>query len=317
MSTQKNSLRYILLFALITGLLVVVLSSRAINNNALYASVTQLDRPVTVAVIPLEYRGDRRYATVNVGEKVSALITNRLVDMGGNIRVVEREHLQSVLYEQDLVGRVDPSHAAEIGRLLGAEVLVFGTVTQFELSSTGGVRVRGIGVGGTRGRGGLTGRIVDSTTGVILGSLEGGGRATGTSIEVRDLEGVDFTASEFMESALGRATDEAINEVTQKLKVLIEQNADQITAVEAPQALSGKIIALIDGGVVIDIGEEDGVRRDQIFEVSRLQYVEGLADPVRIPAGEIRIVSVEQSAAVGMFERGGSDIAVGDVVSRE
>jgi len=280
------------------------------------ATSFQHDQSVTVAVIPLEYRGDRRYSSVNVGDKVSALITNRLVEMGGNIRVVEREHLNSVLAEQDLVGRVDPSNAAEIGRLLGAQVLVFGTVTQFELSSSGGVRVRGIGVGGTRGRVGLTGRIVDSSTGVILGSLEGSGRATGTSIEVRDLEGVDFNASEFMESALGRATDEAINEVTRDLKVLIEQNADKITTVEEIQPLTGKIIALIDGGVVIDIGEEHGVRRDQYFEVARLQYVDGLADPVRIPAGEIRIVSVEQSAAVGMFEHGGSDINVGDVVQR-
>ncbi len=311
---RKNS---ILLCAIITGLLIAVFPSRSMNVNSLHGAGAQLDRPVTVAVIPLEYRGDRRWATVDVGDKMSALITNRLVEMGGNIRVVEREHLRSVLAEQDLVGRVDPSHAAQLGRLLGAEVLVFGTVTQFELSSTGGVRVRGIGVGGTRGRVGLTGRIVDSTTGVILGSLEGGGRSTGASIEVRDLQGVDFTASEFMESALGRATDEAITEATQKLRVLIEDNADKITTVEAPEPLTGTIIALIDGGVVIDIGEEDGVRRDQYFEVSRLQYVEGLAEPVRIPAGEIRIISVEREAAVGIFERGGDDIEVGDVVSKE
>lgn len=286
----------------------------ALNTNA-NASGMQLDKPVTVAVIPLVYRGDRRWARVDVGDQVSALITNRLVNMGGNIRVVEREHLRSVLAEQDLVGRVDPSNAAEIGRLLGAQVLVFGAVTRFELSSTGGIRVRGIGVGGTRGRVDLTGRIVDSSSGVILGSIEGSGNATGASVEVRNLQGVSFDASEFMESAIGRATDDAINELTGDLKSLIEQKADQITTIELAPAMSGKIIALIDGGVVLDIGEEDGVRRDDIFEVFRLQYVEGLAEPVRIPAGEIRIVSVESSAAVGMFERGGDDVDVGDVVS--
>ncbi len=299
-----------LIFVLFTGILISTQSVCSMN----VAGMT-LDKPVTVAVIPLEFRGDRRWARVDVGDKVSALITNRLVEMGGNIRVVEREHLQSVLAEQNLGrGRVDPATAARIGQLVGAQILVFGTVTRFEMTSTGGVRVRGIGVGATRGRVGLTGRIVDSTSGVILGSIEGDGSGTGASVEVRDLEGVDFTASEFMESAIGRATEGAVNEITRNLKSLIEQNADKITAVEEPRALSGKIIALIDGGVVIDIGEDDGVRREQFFEVSRLQYVEGLDEPVRIPAGEIRIVSVEKSAAVGMFERGGDSIHVGDVV---
>lgn len=316
MQNIGNQLLRVVFFVFLTGLFVAMPSEamHLLNANAGPYGM-KLDKPVTVAVIPLEYRGDRRWARVDVGDQVSALITNRLVEMGGNIRVVEREHLRSVLSEQDLVGRVDPSHAAEIGRLLGAQILVFGTVTRFELSSTGGVRVRGIGVGGTRGRVDLTGRIVDSSSGVILGSIEGSGSATGASVEVRDLQGLSFDASEFMESAIGRATDGAINELTGDLKVLIEEKADQITVLELPPALSGKIVALIDGGVVIDIGEEDGVRRDDIFEVFRLQYVEGLAEPVRIPAGEIRIVSIERSAAVGMFERGGSDVDVGDVVS--
>lgn len=50
-----------------------------------------------------------------------------------NFDVVERFRLQSVMKEQDLgaSGRIDPATAKKIGKLVGADVILTGTVTQY------------------------------------------------------------------------------------------------------------------------------------------------------------------------------------------
>jgi curli biogenesis system outer membrane secretion channel CsgG len=302
---------------------IIILSLLLCMNTRLQArsaaaGISVNDDPVTIAVIPMEFRGDRRWSRIDVGEQVSALITDRLVEKGVKFQVVEREHLSSILAEQNLVrgGRVDPSRAVEIGRLLGAQMLVFGTVTRFELSSTGRVGVGGIGVGGTRGRVSLTNRVVDATSGVILGSVEGNGSGTGASIDVADLRGVSFSASEFMESAIGRATVEAVDEVSDKLASIVNKNADELRGAEFQEPTSGLVVDLLDNGAIINLGADDGIRVEQRLDVSRLRTVGGLEERIRVPIGTIRIVSVQRSAAVGVFENGGgSSVEIGDVVT--
>jgi len=58
----------------------------------------------------------------------------------GRFIVTERDQLDAILGEQDLAtsGRVDPSSAAAAGRILGAEVLVLGSVTEFGVERAGG-----------------------------------------------------------------------------------------------------------------------------------------------------------------------------------
>lgn len=274
-----------------------------------------IDDPITIAIIPLEYRGDYRYARINVGEQISALLTDYLVNHQVNFQLVERDRLNTILSEQNLIlsGVVDPSRAVDIGRLLGADALIFGTVTQFNLESTGRVRVRSIGISGTRGRVGVTTRMVNAESGVIMGSVQGSGSATGASFSA-SLQNVNFRGAEFMESAIGRATYEAVEDLGANLVTMVSENADKVSRPGGREVRLGRIVQLLDNGVIINVGVNDGVREKQRVQIARLMKVEGLDEEVRIPIGTIEIVSVQSSASVAIFVDGGDGVSVGDAV---
>lgn len=271
---------------------------------------------VTVAIMPFEASVHGDFQRMDVGRQLTELVTDKLVN-AGEFDVVERSRIAAVLDEQDFgaSGRVDPSHAVELGRLLGAQVLVFGSVSRFEMSSGAGVSFGGFSLSGTTGRAALTGRIVDATTGVILGSVEGTGEATGASFSVRNFEGISFQASEFQDSALGRAVTRAVDDFTDQMSRIIEANKDRVLAAKARSELKGVVVAVIPNGIVVNIGEQHGVRRENLLEVYRLMEVPGLADPVRIPVGEARVISVDPGAAVAMLETVVSAVEIGDIVS--
>jgi len=67
-----------------------------------------------------------------LGKAVSAMLITEF-SSGGGVRVVERQDLRRVLEEQRLAlsGRVDEATAIEVGKLLGAQYMIFGQVSSF------------------------------------------------------------------------------------------------------------------------------------------------------------------------------------------
>ena len=63
-------------------------------------------------------------------------------------RIIERERLDDIVKEQNLEGIVDPSTIAQKQRVKGAELLCFGSITNFEIKTTR-----------TRNRGGILNRL--------------------------------------------------------------------------------------------------------------------------------------------------------------
>lgn len=65
------------------------------------------------------------------GEAAADSLTQFLVGYGAN--VVERKHLQSVLSEQQMgaSGVLDPSTVRRVGKILGVDALIVGTVSEF------------------------------------------------------------------------------------------------------------------------------------------------------------------------------------------
>ena len=76
---------------------------------------------------------------VELGSGVADILMSELY-RSEQFRLTERMQLAEVLFEQDLgqSGRVDKATAAEVGRITGAELLIFGSVTEFSVSTTGG-----------------------------------------------------------------------------------------------------------------------------------------------------------------------------------
>lgn len=124
----------------------------------------------------------------DVGRDLAGMLTNELASLG-KFKIVERAKLGAVLDEQDLAdsGRISKSSGAKIGKLTGAQYLVFATVTSFDSQSRGtggGVSFRGISVGGKKEDAYIAVdlRVVDTTTGEIAYSRTVEARASSYGI---------------------------------------------------------------------------------------------------------------------------------------
>ncbi len=143
-----------------------------------------------VAVLNPRERDPRLFVDLSRG--IADVVTNELFDLG-RFRVVERQTLGRVMEEQDLgqTERFDDRAVAEIGRLLGAELILTGAVSEFSLDrATAGSAVFGI-IGGTTittARVGVDLRFVDVRTGEVLGVGRGLGSAQDAEITIDGLE---------------------------------------------------------------------------------------------------------------------------------
>jgi curli biogenesis system outer membrane secretion channel CsgG len=116
---------------------------------------------------------------VDVGRGVSDLLVTALVK-DGTYSVIERNALNKILAEQNFSNsdRANPTSAARIGKLLGVDAIIVGSITQFgnETKNTGvggsGGALGGFGIGGfshkkSKAIVGLTARMIDVDTAEI------------------------------------------------------------------------------------------------------------------------------------------------------
>jgi curli biogenesis system outer membrane secretion channel CsgG len=164
-----------------------------------------------IAVKAFEFKAAR--GSAEVGRGMSDMLSDALFNSNRFI-VLEREHLKEVMDEQDLgaSGRVKKETAAPIGELEGAELLIRGSVTEFEPKCKGGavliiaaqqacitINLRIVDA--------KTGRVVNATTVEGRSGTVGGGLvfATGT-LPV----GLGGWAKTPMESAIRNCIEEAV-----------------------------------------------------------------------------------------------------------
>lgn len=272
----------------------------------------------TVAVMPFEgsevrdWYIDREQMIKGITES----LTDRLANTD-NISIVERTRLEHIMREQDFgySGRVDPFSAAEIGKLLGADLLILGTVHSLELKESGGIQFGPFAAKGTSGKVELSIRVVNVTTGVVLGSVRGSGSKTGASLGVNNLYGVSFFSDTFKDSVLGKAMDEAVEELVTKFsdelltKFLEESNG------QGAAELNGNILAVVGENYIVNLGLPHNVVRGDRFEVFEVVRVPGLSKPVEVPVGFLRVISVDDEAFVAISEEG--EFEVGHVVKKK
>jgi curli biogenesis system outer membrane secretion channel CsgG len=117
-----------------------------------------------IAVSAFEFRAAK--GSGSIGSGMSDMLTDALVNTGRFI-VLERERLDEVMDEQDLgnSGRFKKETAAPIGELEGAELLIRGSVTEFEPDCKGGSIII---VSGKQACIGINLRIIDAKTGRVV-----------------------------------------------------------------------------------------------------------------------------------------------------
>jgi curli biogenesis system outer membrane secretion channel CsgG len=117
-----------------------------------------------IAVSAFEYRAGKGSSAI--GEGMSDMLTNALFNTGKFI-VLERDRLDEVMDEQDLAAgdRFKQETAAPKGELEGAELLIRGSVIQFEPKCRGGSAII---VSGNTACMAINLRIIDAKTGRVV-----------------------------------------------------------------------------------------------------------------------------------------------------
>lgn len=153
---------------------------------------------------------------------VSNLIAYKLVE-SGNYTVLERSQVQKILSEQDLgqAGRLDAGTAAKIGKVLGVDAVLVGSITRFNVEQ----KKSGFNFGGLFGSGSkrtkaivkLNGRLVSAQTGEILAVGEGSGEASqkDSSTQVFGIGGGSETDN--VDTLLSDAADKAVVQMLSQL----------------------------------------------------------------------------------------------------
>lgn len=117
-----------------------------------------------IAVTGFDFRSGQ--GSRQIGDGMTDMLTDSLFKTGRFI-VVEREHLGDVTAEQDLSnsGRFKKDTAAPIGQLEGAQLLIRGSITEFEPNCSGGSVI----IASTKESCvGINIRILDAATGRVV-----------------------------------------------------------------------------------------------------------------------------------------------------
>jgi curli biogenesis system outer membrane secretion channel CsgG len=267
----------------------------------------------------------------DVGAGLADVLIRELVK-GGAYSLVERTALDAVLKEQNFSNssRADPKTAAAIGRLLGVDAIIIGSVTQFGVQESavsvptgplsrlpgGLIRAAGKRVN-AKGTVAITARIVDVNTGEILTAVTGTGESSQSSVAVGGYStgALDMTSSSFQQTMLG----EAVNGAAQSVAANLTEFGKKLAA--APVDYSGLIADVSGNTLILNVGRARGVRVGDTVEITRAGRT--ITDPqtkrvlrtVMDKVGAARVTEVDDvSATATIVDK--ADVRVGDQVRR-
>ncbi len=206
---------------------------------------------------------------------LTEMLTSVLVRTGRFV-VLERAVMPQIQQEQQLgaSGAVSTPSAAQQGALLGAQALITGDITgfTFEKSSLGGSvtnLIKGLRVAAEKVSAEviIDLRLIDASTGEILHSAKGKGKASQTGVAadlIRDEK--SYSADATMATPLGQASRQAI------------QEAVTAVLIGMPRVRwSARIADVREGVVYLSAAAADGMRPGLELEV--FQAGEALVDP--------------------------------------
>jgi curli biogenesis system outer membrane secretion channel CsgG len=276
----------------------------------------------------------------DIGKGIADLLVDKLVN-DGTYSVIERKVLDKIIAEQNFSNsdRADANSAAKIGKILGVDAIIIGSITQFgrddKKTSVGGGGLGGItgrfGVGGvsksdSKAVVAITARLISTDTAEILASSTGRGESTrsgtaligaGGSSSGLGAGGLDMQAANFANSILGEAVHAAVNSTAQQLEAKAGALPTKVIAIDglvADAAPDGTLIINVGSGAGLKVGDKLAVRRAgrKITDPATGKVLRQIEEPV----GEMTVTEVEAQSAVGKFSGAGTP-KVGDVVKNQ
>ena len=266
-----------------------------------------------VAVSRFEDRAGTGYN--HLGEGVADMLVTALVK-SAKFSVLERQELEKVLAEQRLgeSGLVTAETAPKLGKLLGVELLVVGSISEFgtkESKVSGGLSFISGGIKTKTSRAVVDVRLINTVTGEIIAAEKAEGDESSTGIAA-DYDGIDFNNMDSWDDTdIGKATREAVDDVVE----LITKNMASIP-------WSGKVLKVnSDGTLLMKPGSEGNVKVGMEFEIFRMG--ESIKDPdtgLDLGAEEEKVgkIKVVEDALKGKAAKAkileGTGILVNDII---
>ena len=273
---------------------------------------------------------------VDIGKGISDVLVDRLVN-GTTFTVFERKALDKLMAEQNISNsdRFDPSTAARIGKLVGVEAIIIGSITQFgrddKKTGLGGL---GGAIGGKYGLGGvgktnskavvqITARLISVDTGEILAATQGKGESARSGMDLGGAGGaaggkygaggVDMKSSNFGQTIIGEAVNNAVTELAKGL----EMNSARIPA--KALVIDAMVADVTGSTIIINKGSAAGVKVGDELTVRRAG--KAITDPAtgkmlkrqETMLGKMRITEVDDVSSTGTYT-GSGPAKVGDTV---
>jgi len=278
----------------------------------------------TVAVGKFDAIGSftQKYGNWDIGGGMSAMLVTALKESDQFI-VLERANISQVLSEQQMKGKnlVYEGSGPALGKIIGINLLVYGSITEFGEEDKGGGF--SIGFSGSNAMGGglsrqstsgsvtMDIRIVDTTTTEVLDVYKVTEPINSSGWDVNlGYGGITFGTNRFMKTPLGQACRRAINQ------------AVRLITAKANQTPWCAYVVNFDGSeIFINAGSRAGLKVGDRFIVQ--QIVQRLTDPQtgqvlsvrKAELGVIEITSVEPKLSSGIFLATGQEYPMrGDLV---
>jgi curli biogenesis system outer membrane secretion channel CsgG len=277
----------------------------------------------------------------DVGKGIADMLVTKLVK-DGTYSVIERQALAKIIGEQNFSNsdRANPDTAAKIGRILGVDAMVIGSITQFgredqnrNIGGGGGGWVGGKfghgigGVGTSKSKAyvAIDARLVDTNTGEILAAAQGKGESqrSGTSLLGGGGNGsgggggsYSMGSSNFDTTILGEATNAAIADAAKQL----EDAAGKLPTVVV--TVSGLVADVEGNTLIMNVGTKAGVKVGDHLGV--FHKGKEIRDPatgkvlkvMETKLGDVTITQADETSATGTYS-GSTAPVVGDAVHSE
>lgn len=289
--------------------------NKAYDGKILTESVTAIPGPKrTVAVGRVDAIGafTAKHGNWDIGGGLGAMLTTALVESKRFI-VIERAQLQKILTEHELKGNKLTNQATgpALGKLIGVQFMIFGSVTEFGTDDEGGGMSLGLSGGGigsllsgalsrqsTSGTVAMDFRIVDTTTGQVLQSYTIKESIDNSSWDVSlGYKGVSMGTNQFMKTPLGQAARTVITKAVQRIA---HRAKDTVW--------TGQVVEFDRGEVYINAGMASGLKSGDAFMIERV--VKRLTDPTtnevlmlrKKQIGIVEVKTVTPKIAFGPFQ---------------
>lgn len=221
--------------------------------------------------------------------------------------IIERSRVDQLLLEQNMVisGAIDPSAAVQLGKLLGVEMIITGSITEFRHEAAGGVvplpgLPGGVAIGSHTAYVTIDARAIDAQTGEIKMVAREQGASNQT------LGGVLYEGAAFgggkTGGVLAGATHKAVLNLVEKLK--------ELPAALPPKSETFNVIQATGAQVMVDAGSSNSELAPGTFlaayrEGATITAMDGtVLDAEKIYLSILSVVEVKPNYSVCSIIRG-------------